>query len=382
MTLHATLPSGNLPAFPGLPVERLHDGRPIIAPTEVWWESGVTFNTAAIYLPRSTEHDALIARLLGDTALSDPRVRDGVVAAHYRARPEHDPGFRWNRSFTGLILFTPDTAEVLARFPEPVICPDCCPTGYDYLGVEDPRITRIGDEFYAVYCGVASLRQHDCRTTLCLARSRDLICWEKLGIMPGDLNDCSNKDGVLFPEQIAGRYYMLHRPMIGHISTWKMNLASSDSPTGAWHDHGSMLRAEQQPGRRSSWVGAGSVPIPLGDGRYLVIFHTGHIQHNGRREYHLDAAIFNFQDLDPTHPERIVEARIDRIMAPETDTEVNGPFPDSVANVLFTCGSYVYHDDLYILYGGGDTFVMSARVKMQALLEALEESAERELAFV
>ena len=61
-----TQPVGNLPAHPGLPVERLHEGRPIIAPTGHWWEDGVTFNTAAVYLPRSAEHDPLIAGLLGE----------------------------------------------------------------------------------------------------------------------------------------------------------------------------------------------------------------------------------------------------------------------------------------------------------------------------
>ncbi|OPZ82158.1 MAG: hypothetical protein BWY76_02798 [bacterium ADurb.Bin429] len=121
------------------------------------------------------------------------------------------------------------------------------------------------------------------------------------------------------------------------------------------------------------------MPIPLGDQRYLVIFHTGHFHRDGRREYDLDAAIFNFDRFDPARPDRLLEARLDRIMVPETDTEVNGPFPDSVANVLFTCGTYVYQDDLYILYGGGDTYVMSARLKLAALLDRLEEKAARAL---
>ena len=138
-----------------------------------------------------------------------------------------------------------------------------------------------------------------------------------------------------------------------------------------------VLRATPEPSRRDNWVGAGSVPMPLGDGRYLVIFHTGRIQHGGRREYDLDAAIFNFRDFDPTCPERIVESRIDRLMVPETETEVDGPYPDSVANVLFTCGSYLFRDDLYILYGGGDTYVIAARVKLAALLDALERARER-----
>ncbi|MHB0935073.1 MAG: glycoside hydrolase family 130 protein [Armatimonadota bacterium] len=370
-----TQPVGNLPAHPGLPVERLHEGRPIIAPTGQWWEDGVTFNTAAVYLPRSAEHDPLIAGLLGEGTLTDPRLRDGVVAAHYRARPRHDMDGRWNRSFTGLMLFTPDTADVLSRHPEPVIAPDSCPVGCDHLGVEDPRITEIDGVFYAAYCGVAHTgRWGHWKANICLARSHDLICWEKLGPVDGSLNAVNNKDAVLFPERVGGHYLMLHRPMTGHIGTWAMNLAMCESLTGDWRDCGTVLRATPEPSRRDNWVGAGSVPIPLGGGRWLVIFHTGRIQHGGRREYDLDAAVFNFADFDPAHPERIVESRVDRIMVPETQTEVDGPYPDSVANVLFTCGSYIFRDDLYILYGGGDTYVMAARVPRTALLDALDRA--------
>jgi len=373
--------AGNLPAYPGLPVERLHGGRPVIAPTGHWWEDGVTFNTAAVYLPRSAEHDPLIAGLLGEGTLNDPRLRDGVIAAHYRARPRRDLDFGWNRSFTGLMLFTPDTTCVLERHPEPVISPEPHAEGCDHLGVEDPRITEIEGAFYAAYCGVAYTGRHGSwKANVCLARSRDLFCWEKLGPVEGTLNDMSNKDAVLFPERVDGHYLMLHRPMVGPIGTWAMCLAMCESLTGVWRDCGAVLRAVPEPSRRDNWVGAGSVPIPLGGRRYLVIFHTGRIQHGGRREYDLDAAIFNFADFDPDRPERVVESRLDRIMVPETETEVDGPYPDSVANVLFTCGSYLYRDDLYILYGGGDTYVLAARVKLATLLEELEKA--KETAFV
>lgn len=284
---------GNLPAYPGLPVERLHEGRPIIAPTGHWWEDGVTFNTAAVYLPRSAEHDPLIARLLGEgTLLADPRLRDGVVAAHYRARPRHDMDGRWNRSFTGLMLFTPDTGTVLARHPEPVIAPETCPVSCDHLGVEDPRITELDGVFYAVYCGVAYTgRRGHWKANVCLARSQDLVCWEKLGPVRGTLNEVNNKDAVLFPERVDGQYLMLHRPMVGPIGTWAMSLAMCESLTGVWQDCGTVLCATPEPSRRDNWVGAGSVPIPLGGKRYLVIFHTGRIQYGGGDTYVMAARV-------------------------------------------------------------------------------------------
>ena len=41
----------------------------------------------------------------------------------------------------------------------------------------------------------------------------------------GTATRVNNKDGVLFPRKIDGYYYLLHRPMLGHISQWSINLA-------------------------------------------------------------------------------------------------------------------------------------------------------------
>jgi beta-1,2-mannobiose phosphorylase / 1,2-beta-oligomannan phosphorylase len=361
----------NLKSF-GIPVERLHGGEPVIAPTTNEWESGVTFNTAAVYLPRSAANDPLIRKLLEVDDLDVPRLRDGIVAAHYRARPKADPGYPFTRSYTGLALFTPEV-ELIKRYAEPVLRPAGNPDDTDYLGIEDPRITQIGDTFYAVYCGLPDFPPGgNWKAYVNLARSQDLLHWEKLGAARGSLNATNNKDGVLFPDRLDGQYLLLHRPMVGAVSEYSINLALSDSLTGVWHDCGGVMRAMPDPLTKDSWVGAGAVPIPLGNRRYLVIYHTGNWLKDGRRQYNLDAAIFNFQHFDPARPADILEARLDRLMVPETRRELEGPYPDSVANALFTCGAYEYRGYLYILYGASDTYVMAARVNTQTLMRALE----------
>ncbi len=360
----------------GVPVERLHGGAPILQPRGDGWESGVTFNTAAFYLERSAANDPIITQLLGEKNPEAPELRDGVVALHYRARPKTDPGFRWNRSFVGLALFTP-TLQLLKRYAEPVITPGNQPDEPDYLGVEDPRITRLGDTFYAVYCGVSGTAEEGgWKAANCLASSRDLLHWTKHGALQGDINLANNKDGVLFPDPIQGRYVLLHRPMVGNSSDFSICLAVSDSPTGVWKDCGAVLASRPDPLCRESWVGAGSVPIPLGGLRYLVIYHTGNELCSGGREYDLDAAIFNFEQFSPSDPTALVEKRLDRLMVPETEYERAAPFSDSVANVLFTCGTYEYNGDIYIVYGGGDTYIMAAKVNRQTLLAALESSVD------
>ena len=348
------------------PIERLNGGEPIVAPTSLPWEDGVTFNSAALLL-EGAERARLGPILLGD---ADPR-SDPLVVVHYRARPMRDEGYALNRSYVGLAVFTPDF-ELLRRFDTPIVAPEDDPRGFDALGVEDPRITPIGDAYYMVYCGVAPRDEGGWTAQVCVARSTDLLEWEKLGAADAAVNYENNKDGVLFPELHGGKYVLLHRPMVGAPAEYKIELAVADDAAGPWTNFGGVLGSIACPECEESWVGAGSVPIALGNARYLVIYHTGNRVLGGDRAYQLDAAIFDLSRLNPSDPTAIVTHRLDRIMLPETPREIDAPYPDSVGNVVFACGSYEHRDHIYIVYGGGDTYILAARVDRQALIAAAE----------
>ncbi len=131
-----------------IPIDRLFDGLPLLSPFGDGWESGVTFNTAAVLLPPTEENLPAIRALLGPG--ETPRE---IVALHYRARPRVDPGFRHTRSYVGLSVHEPDLTPI-QRFVRPVVEP-----GFegeaDVLGVEDPRITFLDGKWWMAYCGVA-----------------------------------------------------------------------------------------------------------------------------------------------------------------------------------------------------------------------------------
>ena len=353
-------------------VERCNGGVPIVSPSSNWWETGVTFNAAALYLDRSPANDQIIQTLLPMKRLDDPDLADGVVAIHYRARPETDPGVPFVRSFIGLALFTPAYKQ-LYRYGEPVLYPAPMSDGADYLGVEDPRITRIGKEFYMVYCGLKYDPETIYHAQLCIARSADLLHWEKMGPMRGDVNAAYNKDGVLFAESINGKNVLLHRPWTKGLphSDYAMRVAVSDSPGGVWRDRGEILRSNVDPRFAESWVGAGSVPIPLGDGRYIMIYHTGNRMPDDRLEYDLDLAMLDMRRLEKD-PTSIVTNRIEPFMVPETPEELGSKSSLQVQNVLFTCGSYEHGEYIYIVYGGADTYLLVARVKRSDVVAALE----------
>jgi len=376
-----------------LPIERLFGGKPLIAPTDNAWESGVTFNASATFLEPTPENHATFAALLGEG--SEALHPNGIVVLHYRARPQVDPGHPWTRSSIGLSIHEPDLT-LIRRFETPVLVPGEDNTFADAQGAEDPRVTRVDNHWWMAYCGVTPLvaeteNDEAWRGSVCLARSDDLIHWTKLGPTEGTgeafrnstpLAETSNKDGVLFPDRIDGKAVMLHRPMIGPIQTWATCLAVADDVEGPYTDLGPVHEAMRSPEYAKSWVGAGATPIKIGEGRYLSIEHTGNYISGTRRKYVLDAFLYDFNAWDPNDPSSIVRARMDDFMRPETDFEVFGPYPDSVANVVFACGAYEYDGWLYLVYGGGDSFILAARLRMDELVGQLldiEEANFREV---
>lgn len=366
-------------------IERLFKGQPIISPTESWWESGVTFNTAAVFLEPVDTNLVALGALLGESSFD--RFPDGVVALHYRARPKLDPGFPWTRSFVGLSIHLPDLTPI-KRFESFVLGPGGILLGADDQGVEDPRITWLDGKWWMFYCGVSLTGdQHPANMwigSICAASSDDLLHWQKHGPVTGEdpsfatsssLATISNKDGVMFPDRIDGKAVLLHRPMDGDIGTWGINIATADRPEGPYSDLGQVRAAMAFEGYQQSWAGAGSVPIKVRPGLYLSIEHTGNYIAGQKRKYVLDAFLYDFNHWNPSKPESLVVGRLDDMMRPETDFELYGSSPDSVGNVLFACGTYVHDGWLYIPYGGGDTCVLAARLRFDDLVALIETQA-------
>lgn len=367
-----------------LKVTRLNNGKPIISPTSNWWESGATFNPAAIYVENNPQNEAVIHNLLGNEFADDPRTKDGIVASLYRARPREDESHRpWTRSSLGLAVFSPGL-ELIKRFDRPVIAPDEDKKHYDYVGVEDSRLTFSEGEYYCLYCGVGLAPnprpEWPVKTRICLAKSNDLLTWQKLGPVSGNVNtedsktiESSNKNGVFFPEKIDGHYFMLHRPCFDtNYSKYAIALAMSNNIEGPWQDLGIIKRANQNTElAKHIWVGAGSVPIPVGDKKFIVIYHRGHVLNSGSKWYDLHADLFNFNNFDPHKPANIIERCLEKLLVPETPYERESISREGVANVVFTCGSYEYNGDIYILYGGADCCTLAAKVNKKELTDSL-----------
>jgi len=225
-----------------------------------------------------------------------------------------------------------------ARLDKPVLVPE---NEYERWGVEDPRITRLGDRFYMLYTAYSA---HGTRVSL--ASSRNLLAWQREGIV---LPDEDNKDAALFPAQIGGRYAMLHRRPPDIWLAWSDDLLH-------WTGHQVILRP-----RPGLWdetrVGAGGPPIRTERG-WLLIYHG----YNRDRVYCLGLALLDLED-----PTVVISRAEEPVLVPSEPWERAGDVP----NVVFTCGSVVVGDEVYVYYGAADMRIGLATARLQDLLAAL-----------
>jgi len=349
---------------------RLHDSQPILEPLPAHrWESRVVLNPAACLLPYNESLESLFDTWkLTPSEKTQLHEAGGVCVMLYRAQGVVELEKQHAPSYLGLALFTP-TLDLIKRFDEPALAPEAA---FHNLGVEDPRCTRVGDTFYLYYTGYATDHPGDLEAPrhvrICLATTKDFFNWTLHGPVDGDLNDVENKNAALFPQPVKGRWLLLHRPMEGP-DAMTIHLAEADAPEGPWRSLGVLMLSYRYQEFAKSWIGAGGPPIPLDEDRFLMIYHQGHFTPEGQREYDLAAALLDFSADEPAR------ARIEPLMRPTEEAEQQGDAELGVDNVLFTCANYRWQDQLIIPYAGADSRIFGASIAVEALVEALEQTA-------
>lgn len=252
--------------------------------------------------------------------------------------------------------------------------------GYDAGCVEDPRIIKIGEWYYVTYASrpfppgqywlpesEQGYKRMECpgdfpwimrnnATATGLALTKDFKTWIRAGRLTSPVVD--DRDVILFPEKVGGRYHMMHRPMNWTGAEYgtefpAMWIASSDDMLN-WTESKLLIKAE------FDWeckVGGNTPPIKTPHG-WLTIYHgVGPDKH-----YRLGALLLDLED--PT----IVRYRTkDWIMQPEEDYEINGPYK----GVVFPCGNVVIDGTLFVYYGGADKYACVATCPLDGLLEYL-----------
>lgn len=222
---------------------------------------------------------------------------------------------------------------------------------YENRGIEDPRATFIDGAYYIFYTAVSEYGYR-----IALARTEDFRTFDRIALV----SEPGNKDGVLFPEKINGRYARLDRPIgLGVGSIW----ISFSNDLISWGDSKVLL-----PPRRGYWdsfrVGASVPPIRTETG-WLEIFHGTKMTSAGPI-YRAGAALLDLDD-----PTRLIKRCDIPILSPREDYERIG----DVGNVVFPCGAIVEPDGLIkVYYGAADTSIAVATAKLSDLVGCINIS--------
>jgi beta-1,2-mannobiose phosphorylase / 1,2-beta-oligomannan phosphorylase len=300
---------------------------PIIMPTSKHgWENKATFNPAVLY-------------------------EQGKVHIVYRAMGEN------NQSTFGYAV-SADGFHIDNRLTEPIYIPresfEKNIHNPGNSGCEDPRITRIDDRYYMLYTAYDG-GDHPPRVAMTSIAVNDFLNhkWHwaipKL-ISPPEIDD---KDACLFPKTINGKYVFLHRLQSAIWIDYTDDLHFYEG-----NYLGGKILFEPRAGNWDSVrIGISGPPIETEKG-WLLIYHGINANH----EYLISAALLKRDD--PTQ----VLARLDYpLLGPEKQYERDGQVP----NVVFPCGAVIINDELFVYYGGADSVVGVATMKVDKLLYAL-----------
>ncbi|MEK4476322.1 glycoside hydrolase family 130 protein [Paenibacillus sp. FSL R7-0048] len=213
-------------------------------------------------------------------------------------------------------------------------------------GIEDPRITAIGSKFYITY-SAASIRG----VGVGLAETEDFKVFTRHGVILAP----ENKDVMLFPEQIGGKYYSLHRPVPHSFGAPEMWIAESKD-LFHWGNHRFLmgLRPGEWDGGR---MGGGAVPFRTERG-WLALYHGADTKHR----YCMGAVLLDLED-----PGKVLARSVRPIMQPEDDYELNGFF----GGVIFSCGALLLGETVRMYYGAADEVMAVADIPLQDIFDTL-----------
>ena len=302
------------------PLFQRNDANPILTPRDM------PFTAEAVLNPGTTEHDGQIVLLL--------RVEDTSGYSDIYVARSHNGVTDWKIDMKPLL-----------KHGEPK-------HRYEKWGCEDARITYLADEklYYITYTAYSSFGP-----AVALARTHDFRKAERLQLVMSP----SNKDACLFPHRFNGKWALLHRPEAGAVE----NIWIAYSPDLVHWGRPKCVLAE---GAGAAWdalkVGAGPPPVLTKHG-WLLIYH-GVKGYAGQLVYRVGAAL-----LDRDNPHQLIARTPKAIFKAAELYETTGLIP----NVVFPTGLLLRGDELWMYYGAADTCICLATVKLQDVLDNLEE---------
>jgi len=225
----------------------------------------------------------------------------------------------------------------------------------DFVYGYDPRVVWLEDRYYITWCN----GYHG--PTIGVGYTYDFETFYQMenAFLP------FNRNGVLFPRRINGKYAMLSRPSDnGHTPFG--DIYYSESPDMVhWGCHRFVMGATD--GWQATKIGAGPVPIETSEG-WLLIYHGVLTSCNGF-VYSFGAALL---DLDA--PWKVIYRGEPYLLAPQAPYERTGDVP----NVAFPCAALTDAETgrMAIYYGGADTVVCLAFAYVDEVVEFVKANSK------
>lgn len=315
---------------------------PVLRPlSESWWQSEAVFNPAAFV------HDGrvhLLYRALGRDGISrigHASSADGVHFTERSASPVFDKKPE----------FLPPPAVSYATLTYDA---DAYASGGGWGGVEDPRAVVLDDRIYMSFGLFESWQSMRLAVTSIAHIDFDAREWKWAPHVAMSPRGQTNKNWVLFPQKINGKFALLHALTPKILIQYVDDLSEL-----AEHPIQSNNHRSGRPGHWDALIrGAGAPPIRTEYG-WLLLYHGTDPEKNSG--YNVGAMLLDLHD-----PSHILYQSISPMLSPEEWYE-----NEWKAGVVYASGAVVFKGDLIVYYGGGDKYVAAAKMNLRDFLAKL-----------
>lgn len=251
----------------------------------------------------------------------------------------------------------------------PILLEDTCP---EETNVYDMRLTKHEDGYiYGVFCSESKdTSVNDLSAAVAAAgivRTKDLKTWERLPNLK-TLNSPQQRNVVLHPEFVNGKYAFYTRPMDDFIDTGSgggIGFGLCDDITNAVINEEIITSTRKYHTITESKNGAGAVPIKTDRG-WLHVAHGVRNTAAGLR-YVLYAFATSLED-----PTKVIAEPGGMLMGPKGEERVG-----DVSNVVFTNGAIARDNgEIYIYYASSDTRLHVATTTVEKLTDYIFNTPE------
>jgi beta-1,4-mannooligosaccharide/beta-1,4-mannosyl-N-acetylglucosamine phosphorylase len=220
----------------------------------------------------------------------------------------------------------------------------------------DPRVCWLEDRYYVTWCN----GYHG--PTIGVGYTYDFETFYQMenAFLP------YNRNGVLFPRRINGKYAMMSRPSdTGHTPFGDMFYSESPDMEH-WGKHRFMM-APKPWTWQSTKIGPGPTPIETTEG-WLLFYHGVLTSCNGF-VYSMGAAL-----LDLDEPWKVIYRTAPYLMSPQTLYECVGDVP----NVFFPCAALTDAPTgrIAIYYGAADTVTGVCFTQVDEVIDFVKANSE------